>query len=93
MGLTPKNDLAIVEIIYYTPAFFLSIWVTWRHGFGRQLGWIFLTTLALIRIVGSATGIAATSDPSTGLIECSVILSSVGLTPLLLAMLGMLKRV
>jgi hypothetical protein len=93
MGLTPKNDLSIVEIIYYVPALFIAIYVSYRHGFGRQLGWIFLVILALIRIIGSATGIAATSNQSTGLIECSVILGNIGLTPLLLAMLGILKRV
>ena len=82
----------IVELAYYVSALPLSIWVLAKHGFGRQLGWIYLTILALIRIVGASCGIAAVSNPKNTLIEINDILGSVGLSALFLAMLGFLKR-
>ena len=93
MGLSSRTILDIVELVYYGPALLLTFWIINKHGMGRQSGWIYLAALAVIRIVGAATGIAANSDPSQGLIETSDIAYSVGLSPLFLAWLGIIKRV
>jgi uncharacterized membrane protein (DUF485 family) len=92
MGITSREALYIVEIIYYVPALLVTLYVTKKHGYGRQLGWIYLVILGLLRLIGAGTGIAAIHDPTEGLIECSTITFSVGLSPLLLALLGILKR-
>jgi hypothetical protein len=93
MGLSSRTILDIVELVYYGPALLLALWIIKKHGMGRHLGWIFLALLAVVRIVGAATGIAANSDPSQGLIETSDIAYSIGLTPLFLAWLGIIERV
>lgn len=92
MGLTSREILDIVEIIYYAPALLIALYVVRKHGHGRQSGWIYLCILALLRLIGASTGIAAVYHPSTGLIECSLITITVGISPLLLALLGILKR-
>lgn len=92
MGLTHREDLDIVQLVYYGTATPLIAIVLYRHGFGRQLGWFYLAILSLLRIIGSATGIASAQNPTQGLIEASLICSSVGLSPLLLALLGVLAR-
>lgn len=92
MSLNSHGDLAIVELIFYTPALALALWVAGRHGFGRQAGWIFLAVLTLVRIIGSAMLLASEHKPSTALITGAAILDGVGISPLLLAMLGILKR-
>jgi hypothetical protein len=93
MGLSSRTILNIVELVYYGPALLLALWIIKKHGLGRQSGWIYLAILAVVRIVGAATGIAANSDPSQGLIETSEIAYSIGLSPLFLAWLGIIKRV
>lgn len=93
MGLSSRTILDIVELVYYGPALLLTLWIIKKHGMGRQSGWIYLAILAVLRIVGAATGIAANSHPSQGLIETSDIAYSVGISPLFLAWLAIIKRV
>ncbi|MCJ1250288.1 hypothetical protein MMC30_007514 [Trapelia coarctata] len=91
--VTDREGLSIGTLIFYLPALFIASFVAYKHGFGRQAGWFFLILLALARIIGSICEIASVSSPSRGVITAFVILSSVGLSPLILAMLGLLKRV
>jgi len=93
MGLSNRAILDVVILVYYIPVFPLCVWVVIKHGFGRQVGWIYLAVLATLRIVGASTGIANNSHPSIGLLETTTITYSIGLTPLLLAMLGIIQRV
>ena len=90
-----REGLAIAEIVFYVPALCIAAFVAHRHGFKRQDGWIYLVILSLARIIGYGCGLAAQqqSNPSQDLIETATVLSSVGLSPLILAMLGMLSRV
>jgi len=91
--VTDREGLSIGTLIFYLPALFITSYVAYKHGFGRQAGWIFLLLLALVRIIGSICEIVSVSSPSQSVITAFVILSSVGLSPLILAMLGLLKRV
>ncbi|OCK86058.1 hypothetical protein K432DRAFT_285396 [Lepidopterella palustris CBS 459.81] len=92
--LPARESLAISQLVLYIPAFFATIFVVIRHGFHRQAGWIFLAILALLRIVGSGLEIASVKNPqSTDDFEWAAILQSVGISPLLMASLGLLKRI
>ena len=91
--VTDREGLSIGTLIFYLPALFIASFVAYKHGFGRQAGWVMLIILALARIIGSICEIVSVSSPSRGVITAFVILSSVGLSPLVLAMLGLLKRV
>ena len=91
--LTERGKLAIAELVFYIPALFLAIIVTIRHGFSKQSGWVYLVLLALIRIVGSILQLVVMNHASVGLVVAAVILSGIGLSPLLFAMLGLLQRV
>lgn len=91
--LTERGKLAIAELVFYTPALFLAIIVTSRHGFSKQSGWVYLVLLALIRVVGSILELVVMSNASVGLVVAAHILSGIGLAPLLLAMLGLLQNV
>ncbi|KAL8675868.1 MAG: hypothetical protein Q9224_007363, partial [Gallowayella concinna] len=93
MTLQDTSILAIAEIGFYFPALLLSIIIVIRHGFNRELGWIFLCILALIRLIGNAEEIAANQNHSNGLFIAAAVCNGLGLGPLLLVTIGMLKRV
>jgi hypothetical protein len=93
MGLSSRQDLDIVELVYYGISIPLIVFVLVKQGFGRQIGWFYLGVLAILRIVGASTGLAYESNPSQGLIEASLICYSIGISPLLLSLLGILKRI
>jgi hypothetical protein len=58
------------------------------------LGWIYLAIFCLVRLAGAGFKIASTNNPTNVTdMEWSSILQSVGLSPLLMATLGLLKRV
>ena len=92
--LPSDESLAIAQLAIYVPVLFASTVVVIRHGFYKQLGWIFLAILATVRIIGSGLEIAAVKNPHNSAdVEWGAILQSVGISPLLLASLGLLKRV
>ncbi|KAF6233117.1 hypothetical protein HO173_008661 [Letharia columbiana] len=91
---SPSESLDIAELAIYLPLLSLTLFVVFRHGIHRQSGWIYLAIFCLIRIIGAALGIAAEKKPSkVSDLEWSAILGSVGISPLLLASLGLLKRI
>lgn len=93
MVIITREHIAIAELVIYIPVGLVSLFVVFRHGFHRQLGWIYLFALSTIRIAGGVIEIMSYHAPSnTSYQEWSVILQSVGLSPLLLASLGLLKR-
>lgn len=85
--------LDIVEIAFFVPALPLSIYICLKHGFKREAGWLLLTILSIIRIVGAACGIAASKDGNHTLIEVSMIMSSVGSATLVAAFTGITNRI
>ena len=90
---SPSESLDIAELAIFSPLLLLTLIVIYRHGFHRQSGWIYLSIFCLIRIIGGALGIAAEKNPSNvSDLEWSAILGSIGISPLLLASLGLLKR-
>jgi hypothetical protein len=85
--------IAIAEVCVYIPIFILTIIVLFRHGFQKQLGWIYLAIFAAIRAAGAGFKISSEISPNKTNIEWAAILQSVGLSPLLLASMGLLKRI
>jgi hypothetical protein len=68
--------------------------VVFRHGFNRQAGWIYLAIFSVIRIAGAGFTISQTQNPTNKTdIEWAATLDAIGLSPLLLATMGLLKRV
>lgn len=92
--VSTQEVIAYAEIAVYVPIFLLTIIVVVRHGFQKQLGWIYLAIFSVVRVAGAAFEIKKSHDPTNKTaIEWSAILQSVGLSPLLMASLGLLKRI
>ncbi|KAK0122055.1 hypothetical protein ONS95_010319 [Cadophora gregata] len=88
-----EEAIAYAEICVYVPVFLLTLIVVFRHGFKKQLGWIYLAIFCVIRIAGAGFKIQEAKSPNKTNTEWAGILQSVGLSPLLMASLGLLKRV
>ncbi|KAJ6103639.1 hypothetical protein N7486_003861 [Penicillium sp. IBT 16267x] len=93
MAITAEH-IAIAELVIYIPVTLLAIFVVFRHGFHKQLGWIYLCIFGIIRIAGAIMEILSTKTPDNeNDKEWALILQSIGLSPLLLSTLGLLKRI
>lgn len=92
MALGPPGYVSIVEIIVYLPAFIAGVVVTSRHGVHRASGWIYTLILCTIRIAGAVCQLLTYHDTSEGLLKATLIIDSIGISPLLLATLGILSR-
>jgi len=92
MKLNSAGGISILELGIYFPALIVSILVCKRHGFGKTSGWLFTLILCVVRIVGACCQLATYHTETIGLLEAVVILESIGISPLLLATLGLLSR-
>ena len=92
MKFNARGGISILELIIYFPSIIAAVFICSRHGFRRSSGWIFTLILCLIRIIGACCQLATYHDQSQGLLEAALILDFVGLSPLLLAALGLLSR-
>ncbi|KFY78564.1 hypothetical protein V499_02308 [Pseudogymnoascus sp. VKM F-103] len=91
--LTFRNGISIALLVLYAPLLLLGAFLSKRHGFGRSSGWIFLVIFCTLRILSGALNLAIINSPtSTSLHTAYLITNSVGLSPLLLASLGLLNR-
>ncbi|KAL8739189.1 MAG: hypothetical protein Q9181_000080 [Wetmoreana brouardii] len=93
MYLSPSSRLAIAGIVFYFPALLFTILIIVRHGIKKELGWFFLASLAVIRIIGDSLELAANAQRNNNLFIAAAILNGVGLSALLLAMAALLGRV
>jgi len=92
--LSTQESIAIAQLCIYSPTFLLTLLILFYHGIARQSGWVYLALFCIVRIAGSALKISSTAHPSDLDDEkWAAILQSVGLSPLLLASLGLLKRI
>jgi hypothetical protein len=91
---TYTDGISTAKIIYYVPAVLISIFILFRHGFCKNSGWIYLAIFCVVRIINGAAQLATinNSNPATAL-EIALITGFLGLSPLLLASLGLLSRV
>lgn len=56
--LSEREDIAIAQIAVYLPALIVAIYVTSRHGFVRQMGWMYLVIFCVLRIAGVSNPLA-----------------------------------
>ena len=93
MTVTYRHGISILQLIIYLPSLFLSIFLIIRHVLRTNSGFLFLSTFALVRIVGACCDLATISNPSVvGLYIAAAICSSIALSPLMLACTGLLSR-
>ncbi|ELR05241.1 hypothetical protein VC83_05635 [Pseudogymnoascus destructans] len=91
--LTFRNGISIALLVLYAPLLLLGAFLSKRHGFGRSSGWIFLVIFCTLRLLSAAINLALINSPtSTSLHIANSITNSLGLSPLLLASLGLLNR-
>ena len=94
--MLPSNGiLSAVEIAFFSPVLILSGFICARHGFKREQGWLYLVLLALLRLIGASCLLYAevNNDSNRNLYVAYFVCNSVGTAPLLLAMMGFLKRI
>lgn len=87
--------LSAVEIAFFSPVLLISIFICVRHGFNRRLGWFYLLTLSLLRLIGASCLLYAkvNNDKNESLLAAYYVCSSIGTAPLLLALMGFLTRI
>ncbi|PYH92966.1 hypothetical protein BO71DRAFT_485009 [Aspergillus ellipticus CBS 707.79] len=94
MAIVTSDGVAIAELVVYIPTALITIFVVLRHGFHRQLGWIYLCIFCGLRIGGAIMEILSKKHPDNTNDETwATILQAIGLSPLLLSSLGLLRRV
>lgn len=92
MAFDPASIVSIVEVIIYVPALLAAISICFRHGMHRASGWIYIVILCIVRIAGAICQLLTYKDHSQGLLQAMVIIDSIGISPLLLATLGIISR-
>lgn len=91
--VTYADAIAIYQLVFYAPALVFSIFVAGKHGAMKSSGWVLLTIFCIIRIVGASARIATITSPTTSnAYTVALICSVLGLSPLLMASLGLISR-
>ncbi|TQW00380.1 hypothetical protein V2A60_001464 [Cordyceps javanica] len=87
------DGLAVAQILLYALFLAGAVVLCLRHGFRKSAGWRYLVVLGLVRLIGSALRLATLSAPANqGLYVGWLVLSGLGLGPLILTLLGLLSR-
>lgn len=93
--LDGRRDLGAAEIAFFSPTLLIGTYICVRHGFNRQGGWLYIVILSILRLVGASCLLYAevNNDPDENLVIAYAVCSSIGTAPLLLALMGFLKRI
>ncbi|KAI1168057.1 hypothetical protein F5B18DRAFT_346534 [Nemania serpens] len=93
MGLTEHNGISIAQIVVFIPALAVSIFLSIRHGFGRNAGWFLLIIFSLARVVGASLQLATIAQPGNlSLYFGALTLQGVGLSDLIVVLLALINR-
>ncbi|CAK7223306.1 hypothetical protein SBRCBS47491_005163 [Sporothrix bragantina] len=93
MTLTIYNDISIVQLAFFIPSLLVAGTLSYRHGFKRSAGWIYLVILSLMRIIGAGMELGTISSPDNANLAIGAqTLQNVGLSPLILVLLGLVTR-
>ena len=88
--LDPSEQLAVAEVAIYAILVIPSMYTLFKHGWQGLNGWLFLVAFCALRIIGCALQI---SDDKKGSVSTTpAIISGVGLSPLVLAFIGILHE-
>ncbi|KAL9105400.1 MAG: hypothetical protein Q9227_009418 [Pyrenula ochraceoflavens] len=91
--LTEHDAIAIALIVFYTPAFLLSILLVVRHGLSSSAGWRFMLTFTLARLLSGSFQLATINSPNNTSLYIGVfVLLNVAVSPLQLIALSLLSR-
>lgn len=90
--VTATDGIAIWKLVFYTFSLIASLAVVFRHGLAKNSGWLFLSIFSTIRLTSAAAQISTISNPTTTAYTVAEITAFLGLSPLLLAALGLLSR-
>lgn len=94
MTLTIYNKISILQLVFFVPSLAIAVILSYRHGLRRAAGWIYLVILSLMRIIGASMELATISSPdNVSLITGAQILQNIGLSPLILVLLGLITRI
>jgi hypothetical protein len=88
--LDGSGKLSIAELAIYLPLLFLALFSLFKHGWHGVLGWLYLAVFCGLRIVGSALLINSEKEGTTS--TAGQTISGVGLSPLILALAGVLHE-
>lgn len=87
------DGLSVGQLILYAVFLAGAIILCVKHGFSKSAGWRFLLVLALVRIIGCSLRLATISDPTNKSLYIGwMVLTGLGLGPLILMLLGLLSR-
>ena len=91
--VSQREDIDIAVLVIYILLLPPSLFVAFRHGFFKSVGFLYLCLFCGIRIASSAMGIISQHNTSsqTDLVWAGV-LGSVGISPLLLASFGLVSQ-
>ncbi|TPX14764.1 uncharacterized protein E0L32_005159 [Thyridium curvatum] len=92
-GLTYRNGLAILQIVFFSVYLVCGILLCIRHGFSRKSGWLILITFSLLRLIGASFELAAIHYASRSVYGGALICEAIGISPLTVLNLGLLIRV
>jgi prolipoprotein diacylglyceryltransferase len=91
--VTYPDGVSIYELIFYTPCLLMSLFIVLKHGVKKSSGWIFLVTFCMIRIIGAAARVDTIWHPdSHDAYTVALVTSILGLSPLLMASLGLTSQ-
>jgi hypothetical protein len=86
MALTPTASLSIVSLIVYLILLPLNLLIAFRHGKHGLLAWPVLTIFCVLQLVADGILISTAGHPTFA----GAIVTSIGLSPLLVTVLGVL---
>ncbi|CZR51469.1 uncharacterized protein PAC_01345 [Phialocephala subalpina] len=85
--MSDDHNLNIAQLAIYAILILPTLYVLIRHSLPGLLGWLYLAAFCMLRIVGA--GLALSNGPTD---KTAAIISSIGLSPLLLAVSGVLHE-
>ena len=84
--MTETKTLAIVELVIYLVLLPAILFILYRHGLPGLLGWMFLVVFSSLRL--ASDGLEIGGSTSSG----SSIINAIGLSPLMLAVSGIIHE-
>jgi hypothetical protein len=92
--VSATSGIAIGEVVVFVPLFITALVVMFRHGFVKQMGWVYLLTFTLLSTIGAVLMLLSVHDPSNTKYQTwGTALSGAGLSPMSMAPIGLLSRV
>ena len=92
MGLSNTTILSIAELLGYMTLIPVTIYLGYRHGKHGFLGWFYLNAFCALRAAADIVQIIDRNQPTNQPSIASAILSSLGLSPLILSASGFLHE-